>query len=104
MDIELLEEEEVVPTRIKREPSGVIPITPRDGTCADVCDVLNNEIDAVSKALDIRYDELEMMGAGTERMKTKRQANALTNKITALKDLRFTFANKGVCKCFERRK
>lgn len=100
--IELVEEEEVIPTKISREPVGGRPIIPtHDGCCIGVCTYMNKEIDIIGQAIKIRQDDLKMMGRGEVRMKTRRQITALTNKISALKDMRFTFKEKGVCKCIE---
>lgn len=102
LDIELIEEEEVVPVKISREPAGSSPVIPtHDGCCIGVCTNMNKEIDVIGQAIKIRQDELKFLGRGETRMKTRRQITALTNKISALKDMRFTFKEKGVCKCIE---
>jgi len=102
LEIELVEAEEVVPAKISREPVGARPVIPtKDGCCIGVCGHLNKEIDTIGQAIKIRQDELKMLGRGEARMRTRRQITALTNKISALKDMRFTFKEKGVCKCIE---
>lgn len=102
LDIELIEEEEVVPAKISKEPVGARPIIPtHDGCCIGVCTYINKEIDVIGQAMKIRQDELKFLGRGETRMKTRRQVTALTNKISALKDMRFTFKEKGICKCIE---
>lgn len=100
--IPLVEAEEVVPAKITREPTGAKPIIPTGNTCCvGVCVQLNTEIDGLSQAIKIRQEELKIMAMGSARLKTKRQIIALTNQISSLKDLRYTLANKNVCKCIE---
>lgn len=102
LELELIEAEEVIPAKITREPAGARPIIPtKDGCCIGVCMNLNKEIDTIGQAIKIRQDELKFLGRGEARMKTRRQIIALTNKISALKDIRFTFKEKGVCRCIE---
>lgn len=102
LEIALVEAEEVVPAKISREPVGARPVIPtKDGCCIGVCTNLNKEIDTISQAIKIRQDELKMLGRGEARMRTRRQITALTNKISALKDMRFTLKEKAVCKCIE---
>ena len=102
LEIELIEEEEVIPAKISREPVGARPVIPtHDGCCIGICTHMNKEIDIMGQAIKIRQDELKFLGRGETRMKTRRQITALTNKISALKDMRFTFKEKGVCKCIE---
>lgn len=102
LEIELVEAEEVVPAKISREPAGARPVIPtKDGCCIGVCTHINKEIDVIGQAIKIRQDELKFLGRGEARMKTRRQITSLTNKISALKDMRFTFKEKGVCKCIE---
>lgn len=102
LGIELVEEEEVIPARIGREPTGVKPVIPtKDGCCIDVCTYLNKEIDIISQAINIRQEDLKILGRGEARMRARRQVTALTNKISALKDVRFIFKEKGVCRCIE---
>lgn len=102
LEIELVEAEEVIPAKISREPTGAKPIIPKEDTCCiGVCTNLNKEIDVISQAIKIRQDELKILGRGEARMRTRRQITALTNKISALKDVRFAFKEKGVCKCIE---
>jgi hypothetical protein len=100
--IPLIEAEEVIPARLTREPTGAKAIIPTGDTCCfGVCTHLNTEIDGLSQAIKIRQEELKFMSMGSSRLKTKRQIMALTNEISSLKDLRFTLANKNVCKCIE---
>jgi len=102
LEIELVEAEEVVPAKISREPVGARPVIPtKDGCCIGVCGHLNKEIDTIGQAIKIRQDELKMLGRGEARMRTRRAITALTNKISVLKDMRFTLLDKGVCKCIE---
>lgn len=102
LDIELVEAEEVIPAKISREPAGAKPVIPtHDGCCINICTHLNKEIDIIGQAIKIRQDELKFLGRGEARMRTRKQITALTNKISALKDMRFTFKEKGVCKCIE---
>jgi hypothetical protein len=100
--IPLIEAEEVIPAKLAREPTGAKAIIPTgDSCCFGVCTHLNNEIDSLSQAIKIRQDELKFMSMGSSRLKTKRQVMALTNEISSLKDIRFTLADKNVCKCIE---
>lgn len=100
--LELIEAEEVTPTKIKAVPKGVKPIIPtHDGCCMQVCTVLNKEVEAIEDALKIREEELKAISWGVARTKTRRQIGVLTTRITALKDLRFMFKEKGSCVCFE---
>jgi hypothetical protein len=100
--IPLIEAEEVIPAKLSREPTGAKAIIPTgDSCCFGVCTHLNNEIDGLSQAIKIRQDELKFMSMGSSRLRTKRQVMALTDEISSLKDLRFTLANKNVCKCIE---
>ena len=100
--IPLIEAEEVMPAKLTREPAGAKPIIPTGDTCCvGVCSYLNTEIDGLSQAIKIRQEELKFMTMGSARLKTKRQIMALTNEISSLKDLRFTLADKNVCKCIE---
>ena len=100
--IPLIEAEEIVPTKLTKEPTGAKPIIPTGDTCCfGVCTHLNTEIDGLGQAIKIRQEELKFMTMGSARLKTKRQIMALTNEISSLKDLRFTLANKNVCKCIE---
>lgn len=101
-EIPLVEPEEVIPAKISREPIGVRPIIPTGNTCCvGVCTYLNNEIDGIGQAVKIRQEELKFQGRGEARIRTRRQVSALVNKISSLKDMRFTFAEKGICKCIE---
>ena len=100
--IPLIEAEEVIPAKFTKEPTGAKPIIPTGNTCCvGVCTYLNTEIDGLSQAMKIRQEELKFMSMGSARLKTKRQIMALTNEISSLKDLRFTLADKNVCKCVE---
>ena len=100
--IPLIEAEEIIPAKLTREPAGAKPIIPTGDTCCvGVCTHLNTEIDGLSQAIKIRQEELKFMTMGSARLKTKRQIMALTNEISSLKDLRFTLANKNICKCIE---
>ena len=100
--IPLIEAEEVIPAKLTKEPTGAKPIIPTGDTCCvGVCTHLNTEIDGLSQAIKIRQEELKFMSMGSARLKTKRQIMALTNEISSLKDLRFTLADKNVCKCVE---
>lgn len=100
--IPLIEAEEVIPAKLTREPTGAKAIIPTGDTCCfGVCTHLNTEIDGLSQAMKIRQEELKFMSRGSSRLKTRRQIIALTNEISSLKDLRFTLANKDVCKCVE---
>lgn len=100
--IPLIEEEEVIPTKIKAVPKGVRPVIPtHDGCCMKVCTVLNKEVDAIEQALKIRAEELKVVVYGAARIRTRRQIAVLTTRITALKDLRFTLKEKGSCACIE---
>lgn|SRR3990167_5009932 len=100
--IPLIEAEEVIPAKLAREPAGARPIIPTGDTCCvGVCTHLNTEIDGLGQAIKIRQEELKFMTMGSARLKTKRQIMALTNEISSLKDLRFTLADKNVCKCIE---
>jgi hypothetical protein len=100
--IPLIEAEEVIPAKLTKEPTGARPIIPTGNTCCiGVCTHLNTEIDGLGQAIKIRQEELKFMSMGSARLKTKRQIIALTNEISSLKDLRFTFADKNVCKCVE---
>ena len=102
ISIPLVEAEEVIPAKISREPVGAKPVIPKeDHCCIGVCTHLNSEIEGLVQAISIRQDELKMMGRGGERIKTKRQIIALTNKVSALKDMRVTFKEKKVCGCIE---
>lgn len=102
IEIPLVEAEEIIPTKLGREPSGVKPIIPTgDSCCIGVCSHINGEIDSLGQAIKIRQEELKFLGAGNARMKTRRQVAVLTTKISTLKDIRFTFLEKGVCKCIE---
>ncbi len=100
--IPLIEAEEVIPAKLTKEPIGARPIIPTGNTCCvGVCTYLNTEIDGLSQAIKIRQEEIKFMSIGSARLKTKRQIIALTNEISSLKDLRFTLADKNVCKCVE---
>lgn len=100
--IPLIEAEEVIPAKLTREPTGARPVIPAGDTCCvGVCTHLNTEIDGLGQAIKIRQEELKFMTMSSARLKTKRQIMALTNEISSLKDLRFTLANKNVCKCIE---
>ena len=100
--IPLIEAEEVIPAKLTKEPTGAKPIIPTGDTCCvGVCTHLNTEIDGLSQAIKIRQEELKFMTMGSARLKTKRQVMSLTNEISSLKDLRFTLADKNVCKCIE---
>lgn len=100
--IPLIEAEEIIPAKITREPTGAKAVIPTGDTCCfGVCTHLNSEIDSLSQAIKIRQDELKFMSMGSSRLKTKRQVMALTNEISSLKDIRFTLADKNVCKCIE---
>lgn len=100
--IPLIKPEEVIPAKISREPTGARPVIPtKDGCCIGVCTHMNKEIDTISQAIKIRQEELKFMPRGETRMKTRRQIIALTNKISALKDMRFMLKEKSVCKCIE---
>lgn len=100
--IPLIEAEEVIPAKLTREPTGAKAVIPTGDTCCvGVCTHLNTEIDGLSQAIKIRQEELKFMTMGSARLKTKRQIMALTNEISSLKDLRFTLADKNVCKCVE---
>ncbi len=102
VEIPLVEAEEIIPAKLGREPSGVKPIIPTGDTCCTgVCGHINSEIDNIALAIKIRQDELKFLGAGSARMKTRRQVAVLTTKISVLKDMRFTFLDKGICKCIE---
>ena len=99
--IPLIEVEEVIPSKLAREPTGVKPIIPTgDSCCVGVCTHLNNEIDSLGQAINIRQEELKYL-SGSSRMRTRRQLAVLTTKISTLKDIRFTFLDKNICKCFE---
>lgn len=105
VEIPLVEPEEVIPAKISREPVGVKPVIPTGNTCCvGVCTYLNNEIDGIGQAIKIRQEELKFQGRGEVRLKTRRQITALVNKTSELKDMRFTFAEKGICKCIEEAK
>ncbi len=100
--IPLIEAEEVIPAKLTKEPTGAKAVIPTGDTCCfGVCTHINAEIDGLSQAIKIRQEELKFMSIGSARLKTKRQIIALTNEISSLKDLRFTLANKNVCKCIE---
>lgn len=100
--LELLEEEEVIPTKIKAVPKGVRPVIPtHDGCCIKVCTILNKEVETIEQALKIREEELKAISYGVARVKTRRQIAVLTTKISSLKDLRFTLKEKGSCACIE---
>ena len=100
--IPLIEPEEVIPAKLTKEPTGAKAIIPTGDTCCfGVCTHLNSEIDGLSQAIKIRQEEIKFMTSGSARLKTKRQIIALTNEISSLKDLRFTLADKSVCKCVE---
>lgn len=100
--IPLIEPEDVIPAKLTREPHGAKPIIPiGDTCCVGVCSHLNTEIDGLGQAIKIRQEELKFMTMSSARLKTKRQIMALTNEISSLKDLRFTLADKNVCKCIE---
>lgn len=100
--IPLIEAEEVIPTKLTKEPTGAKAIIPTGNTCCvGVCTHLNTEIDGLSQAIKIRQEEIKFMASSSTRLKTKRQIMALTNEISSLKDLRFTLADKNVCKCVE---
>lgn len=100
--ITLVEAEEVIPTKLKKEPTGARPVIPTGNTCCiGVCTTINSEVDDMSQALKIRQDELKITAYGTGRIKMRRQITALTNRISVLKDLRFTLKEKNVCKCIE---
>lgn len=102
VEIPLIEPEEVIPAKISKEPVGVRPVIPTGNTCCvGVCTYLNNEIDGIGQAVKIRQEELKFQGRGEARIRTRRQISALVNKISSLKDMRFTFAEKGICKCIE---
>lgn len=95
-------EEEVLPTKLKREPSGARPVIPKeDSCCIGLCTYLNSEIDTISQGIDIRQGELEFLARGVARMRTKRAVSVLKTKISTLKDLRFALADKNICKCIE---
>jgi hypothetical protein len=101
-EIPLIEAEEIIPAKLGREPTGVKPIIPTGDTCCvGVCTNLNSEIDSLGQAIKIRQDELKFLGAGSARMKTRRQVAVLTTKISTLKDYRFTLLDKNICKCIE---
>jgi len=100
--IPLIEAEEIIPAKITKEPTGAKAVIPTGDTCCfGVCTHLNNEIDSLSQAIKIRQEELKFMSMGSSRLKTKRQVMALTNEISSLKDIRFTLADKNICKCIE---
>lgn len=100
--IPLIEAEEVIPAKLTKEPTGAKAIIPTGDTCCfGVCTHLNSEIDGLGQAMKIRQEELKFMSRGSSRLKTRRQIIALTNEISSLKDLRFTLANKDICKCVE---
>lgn len=100
--IPLIEAEEIIPAKITREPTGAKAVIPTGDTCCfGVCTHLNSEIDSLSQAIKIRQEELKFMSMGSSRLKTKRQVMALTNEISSLKDIRFTLADKNICKCIE---
>lgn len=101
-EIPIIEAEEILPEKISKEPVGARPIIPVGNTCCvGVCTYLNKDIDTMSQALKIRQDELKFLGPGPAKMKTRKGITALTNKMSALKDIRFTLADKGVCTCIE---
>lgn len=100
--IPLMEAEEVIPAKPGKEPTGVKPVIPTGDTCCvGVCTNLNNEIDGLGQAINIRQEEIKFMTYASSRMKTRRQIATLTTKISTLKDIRFTFLDKGICKCIE---
>jgi hypothetical protein len=100
--IPLVQAEEVIPTKPSKEPTGVKPIIPTGDTCCvGVCTFLNNEIEDISQAINIRQEEMKLTGSGLSRMKVRRQVAVLTTKISTLKDLRFKLYDKQICKCVE---
>lgn len=104
IDIPLVSREKVVPEikRLGKEPVGAKPIIPtEDDCCAGVCTLLNNEVNTIDQVINIRKEELKFMYAGESKLKTRRQITALTNKISVLKDMRYSLLEKNVCKCIE---
>ncbi len=101
-EITLIEEEDVIPAKLGREPSGAKPIIPTGDTCCvGVCSHINSEIDTLGQAIKIRQEELKFLGIGSARMKTRKQVAVLATKISTLKDLRFVLLDKNICKCIE---
>lgn len=100
--LKILSEEEVIPITVKRGPTGVRPIIPTGDTCCSkVCTIINEEIDSIEQAIGLRQEQFKISAYGAGRLKTKRQISALTNKVTALKDMRFAMREKDSCKCIE---
>lgn len=97
------EEEVIIPVekKIRRPPTGPMAIIPTEPCCAKFCKEINNEIDTIAKAIEIRQDELRYIEPGYSRIAGRKKVIVLTNKISALKDFRFDMKQKNICECIK---
>ncbi len=85
---------------IRKEPIPVEPIIPAENeNCIKTCEVLNNEIDRLSKTVK----KLEEQSEGNGIYGVKRATRVAAHKMNILEDLRFKLKDTGGCKCFEYR-
>lgn len=97
------EEEAIVhiEKELKRPPTGPIAVIPTEACCAKFCKSINNEIDTIAKAIEIRQDELRYIQPGFDRIAGRKKVLILTDKISALKDFRFDVKQKNICRCIK---
>lgn len=90
----------ITPRRIP-ERERPVPSIPSEPICAKVCDILNDEINALEVAIGVRTQELGTIIARTPRRMARRQVIALRNRLESLDDLRFRMKEEGSCSCIE---
>lgn len=97
------EEEAVIliEKELKRPPTGPMAVIPTEACCAKFCKSINNEIDIIAKAIEIRQDELRYIQPGYDRIAGRKKVLILTDKISAVKDFRFDMKQKNICECIK---